>query len=188
MQFLKYHVKLLLHLVSTLQKLSFLEVTVFKSSKIWSKIYCKHELLEHRFRKRQIHVIETTKAETRHIVTDLVQKMCILNGFIRKSFQKAKKLEAVLVSNLWFAPICNLEEKSCTQKVRLIMFTYQLSGLNFQTAQILIFDFFPQIYSKLAIQCNWNSKISQNLRNLFFFENIDEFPQKLDFFKILKGG
>ena len=37
---------------------------------------------------------------------------------------------------------------------------------------------FPQICSKFAIECDWNSKNSQNNQNLGFFEKIDVFSKK----------
>ena len=38
--------------------------------------------------------------------------------------------------------------------------------------------------SKFAVECYWNSKISQNVQNLVFVRKIDGFLQKnLEFFK-----
>ena len=35
--------------------------------------------------------------------------------------------------------------------------------------------FFSLNFSKIAVECDWNSKVSQNVQNLFFFGKIIEF-------------
>ena len=51
-------------------------------------------------------------------------------------------------------------------------------------------NFFSPNCSKFAVQCDWNSMISQNVQNLAFFGKLyGVFRQKtLNFFKISKGG
>ena len=51
-------------------------------------------------------------------------------------------------------------------------------------------EFFPPNCSKFAVECNWESKNSQNIQNLgFFWKNNVFFSKKtLKFFKITECG
>jgi len=42
--------------------------------------------------------------------------------------------------------------------------------------------------SKFAVECDRNSKIFQNIQNVFYFEKIDGFKKNLIFLKIPEGG
>ena len=54
---------------------------------------------------------------------------------------------------------------------------------------LLNVKFFPPNYSKFAVECDWNNKISQNVQNLGFLKIDGFFEKKLEFFfKIDKGG
>ena len=52
-------------------------------------------------------------------------------------------------------------------------------------------NFSTQNYCKFAVECDWKSKISQNVQNLgYFSEKKDRFffEKKVEFYKITKNG
>ena len=82
----------------------------------------------------------------------------------------------------FFPPICNMEGKLSTQKVRFFQVYLQIVRAKFQNAQILTLKIF------VNVECDWNSKISQNV---CFFSKKNEkkkqilFLENLNFFKIV---
>ena len=77
---------------------------------------------------------------------------------IRRAWQKVFFLPTFIVWKIW---------KSNYQLKQWVFFTFtcQLSG----QLRFWVWNFLSPNHNKLVVQCAWNRKISQNVRNLFFF-------------------
>ena len=98
-----------------------------------------------------------------------------------------------LSESLSFCAILNMEAKSSSQMRYFWRFFYPMfvncvhatSASLFTLLNVKLF-FWPNC-SKFAVECDWNSKNSQNVQNLGFFWKIDGFFLEF-FFTIDNGG
>ena len=87
-----------------------------------------------------------------------------------------------------FRPFLKVEGKSSTQGVRFFKFTCQKKMSECLTV-LNLKNFLKRYYSKCAVDCDWNRKISQ-IRMQFgpFSKKMGFWKKNLNFFKIGKGG
>ena len=77
---------------------------------------------------------------------------------------------ASILSSSSFSTILHLGGKSSTQ---MGAFFYQMNANRLQTKTLFVQvserEFLPPNCSKFAVECNWNTKISENVQIFWFF-------------------